>query len=133
MVADPPYRRLRTWQAALQLIDVVYRVSASWPKTEQYGLTSQSQRAAVSIAVNIAEGSARQGPREFARFLGIAFGSLTELQCLMDIARHRGMLGEGEWEEVEVHLASTGKRLWRLLLPTFSQQYTLEASRRPGV
>ena len=62
-----PYERFRAWQACDALVIAVYRVSGLFPKHELYGLTSQTRRAAVSAAVNIAEGSAKHGPREFRR------------------------------------------------------------------
>jgi len=65
----------------------VYRASGCWPKDEQYGLTNQTRRAAVSVPANIAEGQGRTGPREFAHHLSIAQGSLAELETLLLIAR----------------------------------------------
>ena len=64
----------------------VYRVSESFPKAERFGLTSQIRRAAVSIPSNIAEGSGRKGTREFMHFIGIAHGSLSELETQLILA-----------------------------------------------
>ena len=66
------FRELIVWQKAHQLTLDVYRITANFPKTETYGLTSQIRRASASIATNIAEGCGRSGEAEFARFLHIA-------------------------------------------------------------
>ena len=69
-----PYERFQAWKLSYQLTLDVYRLTASFPKHELYGLTSQSRRAAFSVVANIAEGSAKRGPREFRRYLDIALG-----------------------------------------------------------
>jgi four helix bundle protein len=65
----------------------VYKLTATFPKQEMYGLTSQMQRASVSVASNIAEGRGRLTPGEFKNFLGMAQGSNYELQTQMAIVR----------------------------------------------
>ena len=66
-----------------------------------YGLTSRARRAAISVPTNIAEGVARQGRREFARFLSISLGSLVELSYLLLFSRERGLFDEVEWRTLE--------------------------------
>jgi hypothetical protein len=66
------YRDLVAWQKAMDLVTAVYQISASFPKEELYGLTSQLRRAAVSVPSNIAEGQGRRGAAEFRHFLMIA-------------------------------------------------------------
>ena len=73
------FRKLKVWQKSHRLALKVYAITANFPKTETFGVTSQARRAAVSIAANIAEGSARSGDKEFARFLYISLGSASEL------------------------------------------------------
>jgi four helix bundle protein len=73
-----PYERFEAWKVCDELAVEVYRVTRSFPKHEQYGLTSQARRAAFSAPVNIAEGSAKPGAAEFCRFLNISIGSLSE-------------------------------------------------------
>lgn len=80
------FRDLRVWQLGMQLAEEVYRVSEQFPKAEKYGLISQIQRAAVSIPANIAEGHATGSTKEFLRFLGIAQGSLAELETHLMLA-----------------------------------------------
>jgi four helix bundle protein len=83
------YRDLRAWQHAVKLADAVYSLTDDWPTREQFGLTSQTRRAAVSVPANIAEGQGRLGKREFGHHLSIAYGSLFELETLVHLARLR--------------------------------------------
>lgn len=80
------FRDLLVWQKAIVLVTDVYRATQTFPKEEQYGLTSQIRRAAVSIPSNIAEGQARATRGEFRQFLGHAKGSLAELETQLLIA-----------------------------------------------
>ena len=82
------YRDLLVWQKAMDLAKQVYEVSKLFPSTEQFGLTSQIRRSAVSIVSNIAEGQGRETPGDFARFLNIARGSLSELQTQLILAKN---------------------------------------------
>lgn len=77
------YRDLEVWQKAMDLVVVCYEITKEFPKNEIYGLTSQLQRAAVSIPTNIAEGQARQYTKEFIQYLSISYGSIAELEILM--------------------------------------------------
>ena len=74
------HKDLDVWKLSRELVSDVYRVSADFPKSELYGLTNQIRRSVVSIPSNIAEGSARQGNKEFIHFLYVALGSLAELE-----------------------------------------------------
>ena len=81
------FTELRVWQRAHALTLEVYRFSAAFPIHEQFGLTSQIRRAAVSVGANIAEGSKRRSSADYARFLNIAEGSLAEVQYLAIVGR----------------------------------------------
>ena len=81
------FRELKVWEKAHRLALSAYRLTRDFPTQEQYGLTSQLRRAAVSIPTNIAEGCGRNGDPEFARFLDIAFGSASELEYLIQLCR----------------------------------------------
>ena len=85
-----------------------------WPKSELFGLTSQARRAALSVPTNIAEGAAKRGRREFARYLDISLGSLAELSYLVRFARDRGLLSEQQWIALEAVRDETGKLLYGL-------------------
>ncbi len=80
------YSDLRVWSEAMALAKSVYSLTRAFPKEEIYGISQQMRRCAVSVASNIAEGSARQGTKEFLQFLSIAAGSLAELKTQLLIA-----------------------------------------------
>lgn len=84
------YRDLRVWQAGMDVAEACYRLTQSFPREEVYGLSSQIRRAATSIPANIAEGYGRGGRGEYVQFLGIAQGSLKELETHMLIAQRLG-------------------------------------------
>jgi four helix bundle protein len=73
------YKNYEVWQNAMQLTNVLYDFCQKFPKSELYGLRSQIQRASVSIACNIAEGSAKSSKKDFKRILEISLGSAFEL------------------------------------------------------
>ena len=85
-----PHYQLQAWQISMKLVKMVYLWSKCFPPEEKYGLLSQIRRAAVSVPSNIAEGAARNGSREFAHFLSIARGSLSELETQYLIALDLG-------------------------------------------
>jgi len=72
------FEKLSVWQAARTYSKEIYKLTRQFPKEEVYGLTSQIQRAAVSISSNIAEGSGRTGVKDQLKFYAIAYGSLLE-------------------------------------------------------
>lgn len=80
------FRDLVVWQRAIQLTAEIYRFTSSFPQSEQFGLTNQMRRAAVSIASNIAKGYGRSTKGEYILFLGHARGSVCELQTQLVIA-----------------------------------------------
>ncbi|MEW6679064.1 MAG: four helix bundle protein [Pseudomonadota bacterium] len=86
------HRSLNAWQQAMELVVAVYASTSTFPSNEKFGLASQLQRAAVSVPANIAEGAARNGAKEFIHFLGIASGSLSELDTLLELAHKLGYL-----------------------------------------
>ncbi|WP_374688361.1 four helix bundle protein [Promineifilum sp.] len=80
------YRDLVVWQKAMTLAEEVYRLSESFPSREQYGLTSQLRRAAVSVAANLAEGHSRATRKDYNHFVSIAMGSLAEVETYLILA-----------------------------------------------
>lgn len=86
-MSQEPFRHLLVWKKAIDLTFAVYEATKEFPREERYGLTSQLRRAAVSVASNIAEGHNRATRGEFRQFLGIAAGSLAEVQTQLVIAR----------------------------------------------
>lgn len=81
------YRKLILWQQAIDLVEEIYKITENFPKQEQYGLTSQIRKAAVSVPSNIAEGATRKSRSEFSQFLYIALASLVEVETQLIIAR----------------------------------------------
>lgn len=93
----------------MQSAKAVYELTAGFPMEERYGLAQQMRRAAVSIPSNIAEGAGRNGPKEFLHFIGIARGSLAELETQLQLAV---MLGFASPDHAAVELLDrTGKLL----------------------
>ena len=86
------FQDLIVWQKAMALATDIYRVTHLLPKEELFGLTSQLRRAAVSIPSNIAEGQARNSPKEFLNFISIAKGSVAELITQLDLCTRLGYL-----------------------------------------
>ncbi len=80
----------------MDLVECVYTATLAFPQNEQYGLISQLRRASVSVPANIAEGFARNGSRELLHFLGIAAGSLSELDTLIELAIRLNYLSDQE-------------------------------------
>ena len=89
-MAVKSYRELIAWQKAVDLVEIVYKVTASFPREEIYGLTAQVRRSAVSIPSNIAEGQGRRSTREFLNFLSIARGSLCEMETQILLGERLG-------------------------------------------
>ncbi len=104
------YRDLQVWQRAVELAVHVYQVTDNFPKSEQYGLSSQMRRAAVSVASNIAEGYGRTDT-EFARYLTMARGSLAELETQLDIALRIGYLSNESYNPLSEEIGILGRQL----------------------
>jgi four helix bundle protein len=101
------YKQLDAWKAAMALVTEIYQLTKIYPKEEVYGLTSQTKRAAVSIAANIAEGLGRQYKKDTLQFLFIARGSLYEIETLLIIAKNTGVINEGQFNEIETFWQKT--------------------------
>ena len=95
------YRDLKVWQRAMDLVPLTYRLVRNLPRHEQFSLTDQIRRSAVSVPANIAEGQARKHTREFLQHLSIARGSLAELHTLMLVAERLQYLTHEELTTIE--------------------------------
>jgi four helix bundle protein len=84
------FRDLRVWSEGVELARAIYKLTATFPFEEKFGLTAQLRRAAVSVPSNIAEGSVRHSRRDFCRFLEISLGSLAEIETQLEIADDMG-------------------------------------------
>lgn len=105
------FRNLQIWIDAIEIADTTYTITDNFPHTELYGLSSQMQRAAVSIASNIAEGAGRDSDKDFAHFLNIALGSAYELETQLVIAYRRQFITEEQFYTTKAHLESLQKRI----------------------
>jgi four helix bundle protein len=105
------YRNLDVWKRAMDLAEACYVITENFPRREHYGLASQLPRSAVSIPSNIAEGCGRDSPREFARFLRIAYGSGCEVGTQIELARRAGLGHRAALDSV----ASETERIRRML------------------
>jgi len=106
-----PFEKLRVWESARRLIKKVYQVTKAFPRSETYGLTSQTNRAAVSVAANLAEGSSRTSRKDQAHFSQIAYGSLMELACLLIVAVDLKFLAVEQEETLRVEIESVSRQL----------------------
>ena len=109
------HKDLDVWRLAIDLAQDAYEVIKGFPRDEQFGMTSQMRRAAVSIAGNIAEGAARNGQREFKQFLYIALGSASELETHLEIARRVSLVIETDFARLGALLARVAQMLRGLI------------------
>jgi four helix bundle protein len=111
----PIHHTLKAWQHAQRLAVECARAAQRFPDFEQHALADQLRRASYSIPLNIAEGTARKGTRDYRRFLDIAWGSLAEVQTALAIARDIGYLQPAEFGRLEALATETSKTLFGLL------------------
>ena len=98
------YRDLDVWQRSLILVADIYRITRSLPSEERFGLTAQLRRAAVSVAVNIAEGYGRSTRGEYLNHLSFARGSLFEVEALCTVCQELSFLKSEDLQVVEEHM-----------------------------
>ena len=98
------HKDLDVWKAAVTLAKDIYSLTTSFPREEQFGMSAQMRRCAISIASNIAEGAARQGNKEFTQFLHIALGSGAELETQLVIAKEVGLGSAIEIDKLDLDL-----------------------------
>ena len=109
------HKSLDVWKESVELSVCIYRLSAGFPKTEDYGLTSQMRRAGVSVPSNIAEGAGRGVTKEFIQFLKIANGSLTELDTQLEIAMKLGYITAIQKNKMDIDMESISAKLAGLM------------------
>ena len=109
------FHELQVWQKAHQLTLAVYQATASFPRGELYGLTSQLRRSCASIPANLAEGCGRNGDAELARFCSIAMGSASELEYHLLLARDLKLIDPTHHEELSKRAVELKRMLAGLL------------------
>ncbi len=112
---ERPHHKRHVWQSAKLLAVEMYRVTNAMPASEQYGLTSQLRRAAISVPSNIAEGSGRGSGKDLLRFLLIARGSLNEIDTQLEIAEELGFISEVDLGNLRKHFDKTSGQLQGLI------------------
>jgi len=113
------FHELKVWQKAHQLALAVYRLTASLPREELYGLTTQLRRSSSSIPANLAEGCGRNGDAELARFCSIAAGSASELEYHLLLAKDLELINPHHYEQL-VQSTIEVKRMLAALLQKLS-------------
>jgi len=107
------FKELVVWQRSMELAKEIYKVTEKFPKSEQYGLSSQMRRAAVSIPSNIAEGKKRRTRKDFTQFLRIAAGSAAELETQVTLSKE--FFKEINFKDTETLLEETQKMLTTMI------------------
>jgi four helix bundle protein len=122
-MATKEYRDLEVWQDGIRFVTAIYQSTRQFPPDERFGLTSQIQRAAVSIPSNIAEGYAQRTDPILGRHLRIAIGSAAEVDTQLLIAQQLGYITSEQMQELREQCQSLLRRL-RSFLSAVSQQPT---------
>lgn len=105
------FKDLAVWQKAYQLSLLCYRLTSAFPSSEQFGLTNQIRRCAVSITANIAEGRGRGSDADFKRFVQMAIGSICELECHLMLAHDLKFLKDNDFTAMIENLTEIRKML----------------------
>lgn len=101
MASKHNFRKLEIWKLGISISKEIYAITATFPKSETYGLVNQLQRASVSISSNISEGTSRGTDKHFIQFLEAALGSAYEIETQLIIASEIGYVSEIQYEELE--------------------------------
>jgi len=109
------FTKLKVWQRAHEVTLAVYRLTADFPRTETYGLTSQMRRCSSSIGANIAEGCGRGSNADLARYLQMAMGSASELQYHLLLSRDLKFLAVSEHDELSASVVEIRRMLAALI------------------
>ena len=109
------FEKLEVWQKAMDFCELVYQKTKQFPKSEIYGLTSQFRRAATSIPLNIAEGSACRTKKEFVQFLTIALRSQYETATILKLAFRLEFLSKTDYDLLQDRLSEIGRLLQGLI------------------
>jgi four helix bundle protein len=116
------FRELIVWQKAMVFVTATYKVTQAFPASEQFGLTSQHRRSAVSVPSNIAEGYGRRSNGDFIRFLQIALGSLFEVQTQLQIAHNLDFLSGTMYDTLLMQSVEIEKMLASLIQKVRAQK-----------
>ena len=112
-MTEERWQKLEVWKVSDELAFDVYKITREFPKDEQYGLTSQLRRAALSVPTNIVEGYSRKGDKELAHFVNIALGSFAETKYLLYFANRLKYISDAKFIETKNIYTKLGKLLWK--------------------
>lgn len=115
---DKGYHKLIVWQKSYNLTLLIYRLTESFPKSEEDALKSQIRRAAISIVLNIVEGNRRESLKEYLHFLNIAQGSLVEVEAGLELALGLKFISKTKYEETEEYINEVGRLLTSFIKAT---------------
>ena len=105
------FRNIQVWQKSHQLVLEIYKLTATFPAEEKFGLTSQMRRSASSVPTNIAEGTGRGSDADFARFLQISLGSTCELEYQLILGKDLNFIDQKSYQFFESEITSIKKML----------------------
>ncbi len=118
------FHNIAIWKEGINLVDIIYSITESFPKHELFGLASQMQRAAVSVPSNIAEGSGKTTDKEFSHFLNHSIASFFELETQLIIAHRRQYINNEQFKYIQNRIVILQKQIvvfkGRLELPPYS-------------
>ena len=106
-----PYERLQSWQDARTLVKSVYELTGTFPDAEKFGLVSQLNRAAVSVASNLAEGTSRTSMKDQGHFSQLAFSSLMEVACQLTLASDLGYLTQYDLSNIKNDISTLANKI----------------------
>ena len=109
------YKDLLVWQRSMDLVERIYQITSKFPSNEQWGLTSQMRRAAVSVPSNIAEGYGRQATGEYRHHLSMGRGSLLELETQVLLCRKLKYLEAADADSLLTEIEEISKMLASLI------------------
>lgn len=104
MINPRPHKQLRVWQKAVELVVKIYDITEKFPKKEDFGITAQLRRAAISVPSNLAEGLTRKTSKDKLHFLNIAQSSLSEIDTQLEVSVRLGYLDQATFELAETDL-----------------------------
>jgi len=111
------YEDLRVGDLVLSYTDRVYQLTGHFPGDERYALTQQIRKATTSVYLNLAEGSARNSKKDFARFITISLGSLVESHAGFRLALHRKYITDQQWDDLQEPVKDSGSNSLRYVVP----------------
>ena len=109
------YKELEVYKEGYKLTKEVYKMTKRYPEEEKYVITSQIRRAAISVVLNISEGYGRKSKEDFKRFLKISYGSINEVETLIELSKDLEYIEEEKYREIIERYNVLGKRMYTLI------------------